>query len=149
MNKKILAVASAGGHWSQLLRILPAFEGHSLILISTKSSFSDIVPDSEYYSVNESNRWNKIGLVITFFQLAKLIKRIRPEIIITTGAAPGLISIIIGRIFSIKTIWIDSIANAECISLSGKIASIFADMCFTQWPDLENSKFKYYGNILS
>ena len=48
--------------------------------------------------------------------------KFRPNLVISTGAAPGVIGVVLGRLFLAKTIWVDSIANAEELSLGGKIS---------------------------
>lgn len=60
----------------------------------------------------------------------------RPEVIISTGAAPGYLGLRIGKWFGARTIWIDSIANAEKLSLSGQLVRNCADLWLTQWPHL-------------
>jgi hypothetical protein len=35
-----------------------------------------------------------------------------------------------------RTIWLDSIANVDELSLSGQMAGRFADLWLTQWPHL-------------
>lgn len=146
---KILAAASAGGHWIQLLRLTHAFEGNEVVYICTKKEFGSMVSGSEFHHVKDVNRKNIIGLIKSFFQIWKLITKIKPKLIISTGAAPGLMCIIVGRIFRIKTVWIDSIANVDQLSMSGKIATKFASEVYTQWPDLANGKIKYNGNVLA
>ncbi len=146
---KVLAVASAGGHWIQLLRIRPAFEGFETIFVSTKEGFGKMVEGNDYYYVKDASRWDKFALVKSFYDLYKIIKEVKPNIIITTGAAPGLMALIIGKIMRKTTIWVDSIANVEDVSMSGKIAAKFADRVYTQWPDLSNKYFIYSGNVLS
>jgi UDP-N-acetylglucosamine:LPS N-acetylglucosamine transferase len=146
---KILAIASAGGHWIQLSRLVPAFKGEEIIFVSTKKSFADTVKGHRFYSVPDASRWNKLKLIWMSFCVAKLIYSLKPGVIITTGAAPGLMGIIAGKCLGIKTIWIDSIANVDKISLSGKIALLFADRVYTQWPHLATSKIEFNGNVLS
>jgi len=68
--------------------------------------------------------------------------------VISTGAAPGLMALMAAKILGIKTIWIDTIASAEKLSLSGRIALKFVDRLYTQWPDLSGPKVIYAGNIL-
>lgn len=148
MNKKVLAIASVGGHWIQLLRLRPAFNNCEVVFVSTKESFSEMVPGNKFYAVPDSNRGNKVGLIKSFFKLIKIIISEKPDVIITTGASPGLLGIFGGKILGIKTIWIDSIANVEQISLSGKIASKFASKVYTQWPDLATKGIHYSGNVL-
>ena len=147
-QKKILLIASAGGHWTQLNRILPAFKDQNLVFVSTKESFRRLVHPHIFYSVPESSRWDKLGLFKTFFTIFKIILLEKPETIITTGAAPGLMAIIAGKILFKKGIWIDSIANFEEVSMSGKIASKFTSHVYTQWEHLSSKKIHYKGNVL-
>ena len=41
-----------------------------------------------------------------------------------------------GSLLGIRTLWLDSIANADELSLSGVKASKFATLALTQWPEL-------------
>lgn len=145
---KILAVSSIGGHWIQLLRLMPAFEGSEVEFMTTKQSFSAMVEGKKFYSIPDGNRWDKYGLIKCFFSIVSIVRKSKPDVIITTGAAPGLIALFIGKLFGIKTIWVDSIANCEQISMSGKIATKVADIVYTQWEHLANSEIKFGGNVL-
>ena len=99
--------------------------------------------------VRDASRWDKIGLVIMILQLFWLIIRLRPRVVITTGAAPGVVALAIGKLLGARTIWLDSIANAQELSMSGRAAKHFADLRLTQWPELaeENGPF-YHGAVL-
>lgn len=146
---KIFAVASVGGHWIQLLRILPALNGNEVIFASTKNSFAETVLNYKFNLIPDTNRNEILKIPNAIFKIFSLIKKIRPDVVITTGALPGLISLFAGKCYGAKTIWIDSIANVEKLSLSGKIASKFADRTYTQWPGLANQDCLYHGNVLS
>jgi UDP-N-acetylglucosamine:LPS N-acetylglucosamine transferase len=145
---KVLAVSSIGGHWIQLLRLMPAFDGADVEFATTKESFSSMVEGKIFYSIPDGNRWNKYGLIKCFFSIVSIVRISKPNVIITTGAAPGLIALFVGKLSGIKTIWVDSIANCEQISMSGKIATKVADIVYTQWEHLEDDKVKFYGNVL-
>ena len=71
-----------------------------------------------------------------FLGLAIIVLRTRPHAVITTGAAPGYFALRLGRLVGARTAWVDSIANAGELSLSGKRAGRHADLWLTQWPDL-------------
>jgi len=146
---KVIAIASVGGHWVQLLRLLPAFEGMEVVFVSTVKSLSTTVSGNKFYYIPDASRWNKLKLLETFFMALKIVQKEKPDVIITTGAAPGLLTLIAGKILGSKTIWIDSVANAEKLSLSGRIALRIADKTYTQWPDLAGHRIIYAGNILS
>lgn len=146
---RILAIANAGGHFIQLMRLMPAFENNEVAFISSKRDFSDFTPDHKFYFVPDANRKHKLKIILGFLRVFMIVIKYRPSVIITTGAALGLMGIISGKITGIKTIWIDSIANAEVISMSGKIAAKFSDRSYTQWEHLSDDKFIYKGNVLS
>lgn len=145
---KILVIASAGGHWVQLLRLAPAFEGYECVYASTKDSFQKFIPNNKFYCIKDFNRNNMLQIFGTVLKLFQIVKTEKPKVIITTGAAPGLVSLFIGKLFLKKTVWIDSIANVEELSMSGKIASYFADRVYTQWEHLSNNKIYFAGNVI-
>ena len=144
----VLAIASIGGHWIELQRLTPLFKEHDVTYISNKDFISNKVGGSKYYKVPDANKDEKINLIRCFCMVFLRIAVLRPGVIITTGAAPGLMGIVVGRIFGAKTIWIDSVANVEKLSLSGRIAVKIADRVYTQWSHLSTQKVVYRGNLL-
>ena len=55
-KKRILAVASGGGHWVQLLRLRPAFEDHQVEYLSTNEGYQDDVA-GRLHVVADANMW--------------------------------------------------------------------------------------------
>ena len=148
-RKKILAVASGGGHWIQLRRMMPAFEDHTIVYVTTYASYRDSVAGHTFHTVRDANLNDKLGLFKMAWQLVKIIDQERPDVIISTGAAPGYFAIRIGKVFQARTIWVDSIANAEVLSTSGAKIGKHVDLWLTQWPHLAtpNGPF-YHGAVL-
>ena len=135
--KKILAVASGGGHWVQLLRLRPAFEGHDVAYVTVQPSYASQVPGQRFYAVCDATRWSRWDLVKMVFQVTAAVLRERPDVVVTTGAAPGVVALRIGKLLGARTVWLDSIANVEQMSMSGQRVRGFADLWLTQWPHLE------------
>ena len=149
-RRRVLAVASAGGHWIQLSRLRPLFEEHDVHFVTTFRGTVAPIVGAPLTIVRDASREDKLGVVWLTLQLITLIVVRRPQVIISTGAAPGYLALRIGKFLSIRTIWLDSIANVEELSLSGKMARSCADMWLTQWPDLI-SKYpglEYKGSVL-
>lgn len=136
MGKNVLAVASGGGHWVQLLRLRPAFEGHDVAYVTVQPSYASQVSGARFYAVTDATRWSRWDLVKMVCQVSWIVLRERPDVVITTGAAPGVVALRMGKLVGAKTIWIDSIANVEHLSLSGKKVRRFTDLWLTQWPHL-------------
>ncbi|MDO6454350.1 UDP-N-acetylglucosamine--LPS N-acetylglucosamine transferase [Neptunomonas phycophila] len=150
MNKKVklLAVSSSGGHWIQLNRLKNVFEKYDTVFACTDPSLKSTVK-GKFYSLHDANMWDKLGLVKLFLQSMWLILKIRPDVVISTGAAPGFFCIVVAKVFRKKTIWLDSIANAEEMSLAGKKIKPFADVWLTQWPEIEKANGPAYkGQVL-
>jgi UDP-N-acetylglucosamine:LPS N-acetylglucosamine transferase len=133
---RVLAIASKGGHWTQLRRVRPAFEGCDVTWACTDPTMRAEVKDGRFAVVPDANRWQKFRLLLCAFRVALLVARIRPDVIISTGAAPGFFALRFGKLTGARTLWLDSIANAEELSLSGLKASRFAHLTLTQWPEL-------------
>jgi hypothetical protein len=73
----------------------------------------------------------------------------RPDVIVTTGAAPGYFAVRFGRLLGTRTVWVDSIANAEELSMSGRMAGKHASLWLTQWPHLaQGGGPEYRGSVL-
>jgi UDP-N-acetylglucosamine:LPS N-acetylglucosamine transferase len=147
--RKILAVASAGGHWIQLRRLLPAFAGSEVVFVTTNPGYRGEVSGAGFWAVNDANRWNKLGLARMLARIAWILLRERPDVVISTGAAPGYFALRLGKLLGARTIWVDSIANVERMSLSGQLVRRYADLWLTQWPHLAGSDGpEYSGAVL-
>ena len=138
---KVFAVASIGGHWVQLLRIAKALEKEfDVVYMSTHEKCATMVEGRVYYSMNDFSRWDFYKMFPELLHSIYIICKEKPSIVITTGAAPGLVCLFAAKICGIRTVWIDSIANVEHISFSGRIASKFASRIYTLWPSLAGNK---------
>jgi UDP-N-acetylglucosamine:LPS N-acetylglucosamine transferase len=145
----VLAVASGGGHWVQLLRLKAAWQGHDVAYVTVQADYRAEVPGSRFHVVTDATRWSRWKLLRMIVEVGVVVLRERPEVIVTTGAAPGLVALRLGKWLGARTVWIDSIANVEALSLSGTRALQFADLCLTQWPHLAKPGGpQYVGAVL-
>jgi len=146
---KVLAVASGGGHWSELLRVLPAFDEGDVVLATVQKEYRDDVPGRRVHIIPDATRWNKFTVAWLALRMFWIVLRERPNVIVTTGAAPGYFALRFGRMLKARTIWIDSIANVEELSMSGKMAGRVADLWLTQWEHLAGDNGpEYAGAVL-
>lgn len=147
-ERRVLAVASGGGHWVQMLRIRAAFAHCNVSYVTTNREYAKDVT-GHLYTVIDATMWNKLRLVRMFLQVAWIVWRVRPDVVISTGAAPGFAAILFGRLLGAKTIWLDSIANSEMLSKSGQKVGGFADVWLTQWQHLESETGpKFWGSVI-
>ncbi|RZN12835.1 UDP-N-acetylglucosamine--LPS N-acetylglucosamine transferase [Bradyrhizobium genosp. SA-3] len=133
----------------QLLRIRDAFEGCEVIFVTVHESYRAQVPGHKFYVVNDANRWTKFKLLKTAKSLTSIILHERPDIVVSTGAAPGYLALRLGRMMGARTVWLDSIANVEHLSMSGFRIGHSADLWLTQWPHLARPEGPHYeGSVL-
>lgn len=148
-RKRLLAVASGGGHWIQLMRLRAAFTDLEQVFVCVDPDYRDQVPGHRFHCVNDANKDSKLALLVLALRMLWVVVRERPDFVISTGAAPGYFALRFGRYFGARTIWVDSIANVEILSLSGQIVAPYADLWLTQWPELAREKGPLYrGQVL-
>jgi len=121
------------------MRIVPAFVGADVACVTVNKDYRGEAPSGRFYTVNDATRWNKIAALIMALRMLLIVLRERPDVIVTTGAAPGYFALRFGKWIGARTIWLDSIANVEELSMSGRIAGKFADLWLTQWKHLAKS----------
>lgn len=147
--KTILAVASAGGHWEQMVVLSESFRGSAVTYATTVEGLADRAGLTDATLIRDCNRNQPLDCFVCTWQIFRLIQRVRPDFVVSTGAAPGLIALAIGKLFGAKAVWIDSVANSEQLSLSGKLARRFADLPLAQWKHVaDRSGVRYMGGIL-
>ena len=147
---RVLAIASGGGHWVQLRRLRPAFEGCDVAYVSTYADYAADVPGSRFYAVADVDRTKLLNLLRTAPQFAAIMLKERPDVVVTTGSMPGLVALAVAKLLTrSRTLWIDSVANCEQLSSSGRQARRFADRWVTQWEQLAGPEGpEYWGSVL-
>lgn len=148
VETRILAIASAGGHWQQLQRLQPVFEGANVTWATTRAELVSPV-DGPVHAVGDGSLWRPWRLVPVLLRVLWLVLRYRPHVVISTGAAPGAIALVCGRLLGARTVWIDSMANADQVSRSGKWVRAFTMLWLTQWEHLADPEGPWFwGSIL-
>ena len=155
---RVLAICSGGGHWVELRRLRRALEGCAVTWCTTRPSYRDELeaeaapgdPPVRFIPILEANRWQKLRMVGQFFGVIRALILVRPHAIVSTGSSPGFFAVCLGKIFlRARTVWIQSIADTEGMSMSGGLAGRFADLWLTQWEHLARPEGPYYrGSVV-
>jgi UDP-N-acetylglucosamine:LPS N-acetylglucosamine transferase len=148
---KICLVASAGGHLSQLLKIVPPVERYEAFVVTTSETVRENLQRfGDVYVVGECNRQRGRQVVRVFLKCLDIIRRERPDVVLSTGAAAGCICCFLGKLMGARVVWVDSITNVDHLSLSGRLVRHVADLFLVQWPELAE-KYRgteYVGSII-
>ena len=132
----------------QLLRMRPAWEGHHVTYATVHATSAIDVAPAPLLTFRDVSRADWWRLPLTVIDAIRILIIVRPQIIITTGALPPLVVLTLARPFGIKTLWVDSIANAEVLSGSGRHANKVSHQVLTQWPHLAKKNVEYWGSVL-
>lgn len=148
-KKKVLAISSGGGHWIELMRLRPAFEGHEVVYVTVAEAYRSHVPGERFRVIEDVTRWDRAGMLRCAAQVLRVLAAERPDVVISTGALPGFFGVVLAKLLGCRTVWVDSIANVEELSMSGSKVGPFADLWLTQWRELERAGGPVYeGAIL-
>ncbi len=150
VSPKICLAASAGGHLTQLRKITQAWSERSTFWVTTGDMVARSFDNRKVYAVGECNRKHPFRLLEVLARCVIIILRERPDIVISTGAAPGCLMCLLGKLLGAKVIWVDSITNVERLSLSGRLVRPFADLFLVQWPELAKRypNAEYIGAVI-
>ncbi len=148
---KLALVCSSGGHLFQLLSQCHFWKSKdrfwvSFPTIDAKYLLKDETVFWAHYPTNRSIKNLLRNLILSI----KLLKKERPDVIISTGAGVAVPFILVGKLSGIKTIYIESITRSKDLSLTGYLVYTFVDKFLVQWPELaENHKrAEYQGQVI-
>lgn len=148
---KIALVCTHGGHLTQLLRLLKAFEGHTIFFATHYSA-----RDEEIKAIAPAYFCGNIGTRLHRFAWAMIwalwiLLREKPDVIISTGSEIALPFLFWGKVLGMKSIFIESWSRVENLSRTGKLVYPLVDEFWVQWPQLLKvcgSKARYHGAVI-
>lgn len=145
----VLAVSSGGGHWVQMRHLAPAFEGADVHYATTDKTAGFGLSKGTVHFYPDANKTTPLRLIACVIRMICIISVVRPDVVISTGAAGGFVAIRIARFFGAKTMFIDSIANVKQLSISARLSVGIADRVLSQWPKVAaTTGTEYKGAII-
>lgn len=145
----MLAAASGGGHWEQLMLLRPTLAHYDIRFATTEPAVAAQHGIGDVDSLPDCNQNKPVQSALCAFKAFWIVIRHRPHVILSTGAAPGFFCLLAGRLTGARTLWIDSVANGEELSMCGKLSKRIAHECWTQWEHLAaGQKPRYFGAVL-
>ena len=148
-NKRVLAVASGGGHWDELMLLRPTLEHYKVQYVTTDTSLALQHGITAAERLPDCNRNKPLRALYCGVRAVWMVLKHRPHVVISTGAAPGFMCLLFGRMLGARTLWIDSVANGEELSMCGKLSMTIAHQCWVQWEDLAMGNSSHYrGAVL-
>jgi UDP-N-acetylglucosamine:LPS N-acetylglucosamine transferase len=143
-KKKVMFISSTGGHFAELMRLAPMFERYDFMIVTEKT-------EAQYRSLKErygtkakflifgtrehpitypfklfANCWISLAYFIVF----------RPEIVVTTGTHTAAAMCCIGKFFRRKIVYIETFANVDTMTATGRRIYKFADLFIVQHEEM-------------
>lgn len=151
-EKKICFVSSSGGHWAELMCLKEIADNNSSFFVTEQGGQIEEGSVENLYLVPQINRHEKGFLphfISLFAKSFKIIKKEKPDVVITTGALVSFPFCVVAKIFRKKVIYIESFARVYEKSLTGKLVYPLADLFIVQWETMlkHYPKAKYTGGI--
>ncbi len=149
---KICFAASSGGHLEEITCLRGLCEGRESFLVTEECGEVKTAWNDDVYLVPQINRKEK-GFLLHFAKLFitsnKILKKERPDYIISTGALATVPVCVIGKLRKVKIIYIESFARVDDASMTGKLMYPIADLFLVQWEEMLKifPKATYAGGI--
>ena len=134
---KLCFAASSGGHLEEIKRLAKLKEGHECFLFTEEGLETSDFCDNIYY-VKKIDRRERL-FILNFLSLFRrswhVLRREKPDCIITTGALAAYPISMLGKLRGCKLIYIESFARTDSASLTGKLLHPVADLFIVQWEE--------------
>lgn len=148
-SKKVLIVASPGGHLMQMLALEPAWSDAERTWVTLRSTDVEYLLQDEDVIYGHGPTPRDIGNFFRNLRLASRILREQdPGVIISTGAGLALPFFLLGRIQRRRLIYVESITRVEKLALTGRLVYPLADAFFVQWDSLSQlRRARFHGSV--
>lgn len=140
---KICLVSSSGGHLEQLLKLLSLVDKYSGYIVTEDVGYDLDLGETNVYRIPSINRTDENfarTLVSSCFVAWKILRKEKPDVIISTGALPALPTLMLGKLLGCKIVYLESFAKICTPNKASKLAYRLADRFYVQWESL----LKYY-----
>lgn len=134
---KVCLVGSSGGHLTHLYMLKPFWENKERFWVTFEKEDAKSLLENErmipcYYPTNRSIK----GLIKNTILAFKVLRKEKPDLIISTGAAVAVPFFYVGKLYGAKCIYIEVFDRIDHSTLSGKLVYPVADSFIVQWEEM-------------
>ncbi len=141
-SKKVMFISSEGGHFSELLQLTKTMNKYNSFIVTEKNFLSEECKANYGTRIKFllNTKPKKLSYIILapiniLYSLYYFIK-INPDVIITTGTHTAVAMCYIAKLFGKKIIYIETFANLESKTLTGRLVHPIADVFVVQWESM-------------
>jgi beta-1,4-N-acetylglucosaminyltransferase len=149
---KICLICSAGGHLTQMLRLMPAFEGRDYFFVTFKAESSRHLERAYFLEYKEGYIRERLTWLKTIFTALRILAKERPNVVISTGGGEIAVPFCYaGKLLGAKVILIETLTRVTTRSAAGRLVYPIADLFLVQWESLLEKygrKAQYWGKVI-
>lgn len=131
---KIMLISSTGGHLTQLLALSECWESHDRHWVTFDMADARSALEAETVTWAHHPVTRNIPNALRNFRLAaRLLRRVRPDVVVSTGAGVALPFFVVARILRMRTVYLEVFDRIERASLTGLLCYPMTDRFCLQW----------------
>ena len=148
-GRRALLVCSPGGHLQQMLALRPAWQEFE-VSWATLSGYDveHILADEQVAIAHGPTNRSLVKLARNLVFAHRLLRRRRPDVILSTGAGLAVPMFVVGRLLGIHLVYVESLTRTRGLSLSGRLVAPLAHEMFVQWPNAVAGRARYVGGSI-
>lgn len=135
---KVMLICSSGGHFKALHQMRPFWETYDHVWVTFRTPTTEALLEHEkvYWAWSPTNR-NLPNLCKNLLLAWKVLRRERPDLVISTGAGVAVPFLWLAKLRGSQTVFIESITRVTHLSLSAKLALPLLDVLYVHWAQLQ------------
>lgn len=133
---RVLMVCSSGGHLAQLMTLRPWWSQRDVCWVTfpTEDGKSLLAGQRAVYAYHPTTR-NVKNLLRNFGLAVAVLRRERPDVIVTTGAGVALPFFVLGKLAGIPTVYIEVFDRIDHPTLTARLCKPFTSRMLVQWDE--------------
>lgn len=137
---KICVPTSSGGHLTHMRMLMPVLERAAdrfWVTFDKEDANTALRGERLYHCYFPTNR-NVKNTVRNTLLAIRVLRRERPDLIVSSGAAIAVPFFVIGKLLGAKTVYIEVFDRVDAPTLTGRLVRRFTDLFVVQWPEMES-----------
>ena len=135
---KVCLVGSSGGHLTHLYMLKPFWQDKDRFWVTfDKEDARSLLKGEKMYSVYYPSNRSIKALLINTWRALKILPKEKPDLIISSGAAPAIPFFWIGKLMGAKTIYIEVFDRIDASTIAGKLCYPVADKFIVEWEEMK------------
>ena len=135
---KICLVGSSGGHLTHLYMLQSFWETKDRFWVTfDKEDAKSLLKDEKVYHCYYPTNRNVKNLIRNTALAWKVLRKEKPDLIISSGAAVAVPFFWLGKLFRAKTIYIEVLDRIDAGTMTGKLVYPVTDRFVVQWEEMK------------